>query len=133
MTTTFDLTSPDFTVYRRSQLRLLIGDATENDGPRPGQANYSDAELDAFIELEGDNMNRAAARALETLAAEWARYAGSYRLGPESEEARQSDTFAARAKVARELYGYTPDSEGDETDAAFVDWSGVYADWLGQF
>lgn len=133
MTTTFDLTSSDYTVYRRSQLRLLIGDATENDGPRPGQANYTDAELDAFIEMEGDNMNRATARAMETLAAEWARYAGSYRLGPESEEARQSETFAARAKTARDLYGYTSDVEGGDNDAGFVDWSGVYADWLKQF
>lgn len=130
MTTTFDLSNTDYTVYRRSQLRLLVGDATENDGPRPNQGNYDDAELDAFLELEGDDLNRAAARVFETLAAEWSRYAGSYRLGPESEEARQGDAFAARATMLRNRYGYTYDSDSADSGTP-VDWSEIYYvdDW----
>lgn len=134
MATTFDLTNTDATIFQRSQFRLLIGDATENDGPRPGQANFQDDELDTFVLLENGNLNRAVARAFEVLAAEWSRLAGSYRLGPESEEMRQAAAFADRAKTARELYGFTtaePTESGAES--GIVDWSGVYADWVGKF
>ena len=133
MATTFDLSSQDRATYRRSQLRLLIGDSAENDGPRPGQANFQDAELDAFLALEGDNLNRGAARAFEALAAEWSRYAGTYSLGPESEASRQAEAYAARAATARELYGYTTEEEGAPDEAAYVDWSAVYENWTGGF
>ena len=133
MTTTFDLSSQDRAVYRRSQLRLLIGDAAENDGPRPGQANFQDGELDAFLDLEGDSLNRAAARAFEVLAGEWSRYAGTYSLGPESEASKQGEAFAARATTARALYGYSLGEEGAPDEAAYVDWSAVYEKWTGGF
>jgi hypothetical protein len=121
-------------IFRRSQLRLLVGDATENDGPRPGQVNFQDEELDALLLLEGDDLNRAAARVFEVLAAEWSRYAGSYRLGPESEEMRQAQAFADRALTWREMYGYTTPVEAEGSgDSAVVDWSAVYRNWLGKF
>lgn len=132
---TFNLTSADRTVYRRSMVRLLIGDSTENDGPRPNQGNYSDDEIDVFLLLEADGVNRAAARGLEALAAEWSRYAGSYRLGPESEEARQAAEFAARGKAMRDVHGYQVGEEGEPDAAAsgIVDWSGAFEDWVGDF
>ncbi len=134
MTTTFNLSSSDYAVHRRSQLRLLIGDATENDGPRPGQANFQDNELDEILSMETDDLNRATARAFEILAGQWARYAGNYRLGPESEEMRQSTAFADRAAAIRAIYGFTTaDNDGGEADSAFVDWSSVYTDWVGKF
>lgn len=134
MSTTFDLDSGDFATYRRSQLRLLIGDATENDGPRPGQANFQDVELDTFLLLESDDLDRAAARAFEVLAGQWARLAGSYRLGPESEEMRQSSAFADRAKGLRDVYGFTTNDDSDGTpDSAIIDWSDVYKTWIGKF
>lgn len=107
MTITFDLSSTDYSGYRLSQFRLLIGDAAEGDGPRPNRRNFQDEELNTFLLLEGDDLNRAVALVFETLAAEWARLAGSYGLGPESETTRQSDTFAARAAAMRATYGYT--------------------------
>ena len=134
MTTTFDLTNENRAIFRRSQLRLLVGDTTEADGPRPNQANFQDDELDAFLLLEGDNLDRAAARIFETLAAEWSRYAGSYRLGPESEEARQADAFAKRAETLRTMYGFTAADELEAGgDSAVIDWSDSYADWTGGF
>ena len=107
----------------------------DHDGPRPGQRNFEDDELDTFLILEDDNLNRAAALAYETLAGEWSRYAGSYRLGPESEEARQADAFAARAKTLREMYGYTADVVETASGSAsvMVDWSRAYTDWVGKF
>lgn len=134
MTTTFDLSSGDHATYRRSQLRLLVGDTTDHDGPRPGQRNFEDDELDTFLILEDDNLNRAAALAYETLAGEWSRYAGSYRLGPESEETRQAAAFADRAKTLREMYGFTADAiTAEESGGVMVDWSRAYTDWVGKF
>ena len=134
MTTTFDLSSGDSATYRRSQLRLLVGDTADHDGPRPGQRNFQDQELDTFLLLESDDLNRTTALAFETLAAEWSRYAGSYRLGPESEEARQADAFAARAKALREMYGYTTGYPvADSAGGAIDDWSAAYDDWVGHF
>lgn len=135
MTVTFALDSPDHQTYVRSQLRLLAGDATENDGPRPNMGNYQDGELDALLRLENGDLNRAAARVFETLAAEWSRYAGAYRLGPESEEMRQAAEFANRAAALREQHGYTTTGEaegGDSAAAGFVDWSNQYAAWIGK-
>jgi len=134
MSFTFDLSSDDYDTHRRSLLRLLIGDSTENDGPRPNRANFQDDELDAFVLLEADNLDRAAARAIEALAAQWARYAGSYRLGPESEEMRQSAAFADRAKEMRAVHGFTTaDDSGGTAESGIVDWTGVYKDWVGKF
>jgi len=135
MTTTFNLSSGDTATYRRSQLRLLIGDTADHDGPRPGQRNFEDDELDTLLILESDNLNRAAALAYETLAGEWSRYAGSYRLGPESEEMRQSSAFADRAKTLREMYGFTTDTveTADSSVSVMVDWSKAYTDWVGKF
>ena len=134
MSATFDLTSANYGVHRRSLLRLLIGDATENDGPRPGQANFDDGELDTLLLLEGDNLDRAAARAFEVLAGQWARHAGSYRLGPESEEMRQSAAFADRGKDLRATHGYTTVDDSDGmAESAIIDWTGVFTDWVGKF
>ena len=134
MSATFDLSSANYGVHRRSLLRLLIGDATENDGPRPGRANFDDGELDTLLLLEGGNLDRAAARAFEVLAGQWARHAGSYRLGPESEEMRQSTAYADRAKDLRAIHGYTTVDEPDgAADSAIIDWSGVYDTWVGKF
>lgn len=134
MTVTFNPGSPDFAIHRRSQLRLLAGDTTENDGPRPSQGNYQDNELDMFLSLENGDIDRAAARVFETLAAEWSRLAGVYRLGPESEEMRQAAEFAARAAAIRQQHGYTTASERDGgASSGFVDWSDAYASWIGKF
>lgn len=136
MTIDFNLDSPDYQTYQRSQLRLLIGDAAENDGPRPNMGNYQDEELDVFLRLERGDLNRTAARAFETLAAEWSRYAGTYRLGPESEEMRQAAEFAGRAAALRGQYGYTSTAEaegGSGVETAFVDWSQQYEKWVGKF
>ncbi len=132
MTTTFNLSSGNHVVHRRSMLRLLIGDATENDGPRPGQGNFQDDELDTFLLLEDDHLDRAAARAFEVLAGQWARYAGTYRLGPESEEMRQSAAFAERAANMREMHGFTVADERDGA-SAYIDWSASYYDQVGKF
>lgn len=127
MTVTFDLSSGNRAVYRRSQLRLLIGDTTENDGPRIGKGNFDDAELDAFLDMEADSIGRAQALALETLAAEWSRSAGIYKLGPESDLSKQADSYAKLAKLARDKYGYTLPEEIETS--AIINWESGYEEW----
>jgi len=55
------------------KLRFHIGDTTSSAGPRPSDANFSDAELNGLITLEG-TWQRAVAAAFETLATEWAKH-----------------------------------------------------------
>ena len=53
MTVTFDITNDSRAVWRRSVLRLLVGDSAEGDGPRPKGGNYADDELDTFPHARG--------------------------------------------------------------------------------
>ncbi len=54
----------------RDELRAIIGDVTENDGPTPSRANLSDELLDYYLEAAG-NLPGAAARAFDHLASLW--------------------------------------------------------------
>jgi hypothetical protein len=103
-----------------SQIRLFIGDKTENGGILPDGANLQDDEILTFYAQEGNHQRRAAAAALESAAASWSVYAGRYRLGPEDHESRQADLFAAQAQTLRDRYGFTDDGDTDESGKAFV-------------
>ena len=48
----------------RGRVRLMIPDR------RPDEAIFSDVEIDTFLNIEGDSIKRAAALALETIAAD---------------------------------------------------------------
>ena len=56
------------------RVRLLIGDVTEGEGPRPGPSatNFSDEEIGIFLAENDGKQYLAAAAACETLAVEWA-------------------------------------------------------------
>ena len=56
----------------RSKVRFYLGDKTENAGPLPADANFSDAEIDGLLSTEG-SWQRAVAAGFETLAARWTR------------------------------------------------------------
>ena len=55
------------------KVRFNLSDTVENAGPRPADANYTDAELNGLISQEG-SWQRAVAAGFERLAAEWTRY-----------------------------------------------------------
>ncbi len=57
----------------RDNVRFHLGDTAENAGPRPADANFTDAEIDGLIAAEG-SWQRAVAAGFERLAAEWTRY-----------------------------------------------------------
>lgn len=118
MAFTFDLASLDAAVGKQSLLRLLVGDATENAGPRPGQANFSDEELRAFLDLEG-SLRRGQAAVLEALSAQWAQYAGTYRLGPESVASQAAARYGEEAERLRKQYGRSETTDTTDNRKAF--------------
>lgn len=54
----------------RDQVRLAIGDITEDDGPAPNRANLPDALIDHWLDV-GGGVAGAAAMAFDHLAALW--------------------------------------------------------------
>lgn len=89
-----------------AKIRLLIGDSRRDAGPRPDGSNFSNEEIAVFLEQEGGHAMRAAAAALETLANEWASYAGELRTGPVDERFQQADAYAQRAEAMRSAWGF---------------------------
>ena len=80
------------------KVRFYIQDTTENSGPKPGNANFTDEELGGLITLEG-SWQRGVAAGFEALAASWAFYADRA-AGPRREAFSQ---IAARyQKLAQE-------------------------------
>jgi len=58
----------------RDRVRFHLQDTISGSGPRPGGGNFTDAEIDGLVTLEG-SWQRAVAAGLEALAAAWANYA----------------------------------------------------------
>lgn len=120
MAFSYDLASSDSATAAVSQIRLEIGDTVEGSGPLPDSANLQDAELQYFYSSEGSHVKRAAAAALEALAARWAAYAGSYKLGPESEAFKQAEAYRKAAEQLRARYGFEEDDTAQEQRGAFT-------------
>lgn len=104
MTFTYSGTLTDNTEW----VRFTIGDTVSAAGPRPGStSNYTDEEIDAVI-TDAGTKGRAAAFLCETLATEWAAYAGSVSMADYSENlTARADYFMKRAADLRKQYGGT--------------------------
>ncbi len=100
------------------KVRQLAGDTIETYGVLPkfsrdqpaSTTNFTDAEIAAFLDMEGGHVQRAAALALENAATRWSVLAGTYRLGPESESHKQYQALGERAQRLRDKYGYEDSS-----------------------
>ena len=125
MPVTYDETLAD----NISIVRFNIGDTVENEGPRPGSRNYSDAEITALLDIYNDSTDAVTSSLFSTLASEWTKYAGSITVGPRSENLSEvSKIYEAKAKYWAGIAGmlYTvfsgglvrrPSSEGSEHTA----------------
>lgn len=100
------------------RIRRLIGDTLDGSGPLPDGSNFTDDEIDAFYEDEGNHIQRAAAAGLEALANAWAAFEGRLREGPADEESLSSAAFAERAQRLRDVYGYN--TADDDAAAAMA-------------
>lgn len=96
MAFTYDLTTD------RGKVRLNLGDTVENTGPRPDKRNFTDAEIDHFIDTETEGNNAATASGFETLSSEWASYRITEREGEVSFDGKEvSDNYLKLAKEWR--------------------------------
>lgn len=80
-------TYSDALTTNRDKVRFYIQDTAEDSGPRPSGGNFTDAEIDGLITVEG-SWRRAVSAAFETLAAQWSRYA-DISAGPHRESLSQ--------------------------------------------
>lgn len=124
---TYNLGAEEATVVLRSRLRLLINDTESGAGPRPGQRNFTDAELDTMLELEGGNLYRAAALVFEALMSAWSALAERVGLGPQTYESTQARRYKDLALHYREQYGHG--KAGGAEDGQFVSWAAAFATW----
>lgn len=105
MTVTYDLASANSTVLLISRLRLEIGDTTLNQGVKPDETNFADAELQIFLTRAGNDIEHAAALACDVLANTWARLA-DIEIGPRRENLSQvAKRYEARSKAYRDRLG----------------------------
>ena len=118
------------------RVRFSLGDTVSGAGPRPADANFTDAELNGLIALEG-NWQRAVAAGFERLAAEWVRYPNFSTDGLRVDRSDIAAGFQAQAakwrkdfprpvgvKVAGQI---TKDAYSDDVTSDAVDTSGDYA------
>ena len=88
----------------RDKVRFYLGDKTENAGPLPSDANFTDAEIDGLISAEG-SWQKAVAAGFETLAARWRRYPDFRADGLSVNRTDIADGYLAQAKEWRRTYG----------------------------
>ncbi len=88
----------------RAKVRFYLQDTVEDAGPRPGNGNFSDAEIDGLIVI-GGSWQRAVAAGYESLAAAWATYVDRT-VGPRKQSLSQiAARWAAQATAWRAQYG----------------------------
>ena len=98
MTFTYDLGSSDAAIVTISEVRLELGDTSSGAGVRPDGSNFSDEELQYFIDQADGDVEGAVGRACSSLAKQWTVVA-NITVGPRKEElGKVAGEWAARAK-----------------------------------
>ena len=97
-------TYDDALTGNRDKVRFHLQDTVNDAGPKPGDVNFSDDEIDGLVTAEG-SWQRAVAAGFETLASAWIRYP-SFRteaLGLNRSDIAKS--YQEQAKQWRKRYG----------------------------
>jgi len=95
----------------RDKVRFHIQDVTEDSGPKPDDANFSDNEINGLVTIEG-SWQAAVAACFETLAGLWAREV-DITVGPRREAFGQvAKRYGALAKEWRDRYGPSTGAAG---------------------
>jgi|WetSurMetagenome_2_1015567.scaffolds.fasta_scaffold20352_3 hypothetical protein len=82
------------------QVRLALGDTTSGAGVRPDGSNFSDDEIQYFVDQE-NNLDLAVARACDVLATQWTTVA-DLQVGPRREALGAiAERYTERAKSLR--------------------------------
>lgn len=86
------------------KVRFYVQDMTSGAGPKPADANFTDAEITGLITAEG-TWQRAVAAAFETLAAAWRRYPSFASPSLSLSRSHIADGYAKQAEAWRARYG----------------------------
>jgi len=95
----------------RDKVRFYLQDTIEDSGPKPGDGNFSDDEIDGLITAEG-SWQKAVAAGFETLASAWRRYPNFSADGLRLDRSAIANGYAADAKEWRKRYGYATTNAG---------------------
>jgi len=119
----------------RDRVRFSLNDVTDGSGPRPADANFTDAEIDGLITLEG-SWQGAVGAGFERLAAEWVRYPSFEADGLSLNRSDIAKGYATQAQQwrkefprARPVYvagQITKDAYSDDVTSDDVDTSSEY-------
>lgn len=90
----------------RDKARFHLQDTVENNGPKPGDGNFSDAEIDGVVSATG-SWQRAVAAGLDALAAGWRRYPTFKADGLSLNRSDIAKGYEAQAKEWRRMHGIT--------------------------
>jgi hypothetical protein len=86
------------------KVRFYLQDTVEDSGPKPGDGNFTDAELQGLVDEEG-SWQRAVAAGLETLAAVWRRHPSFKADGLSVSRSDIADGYAEQAASWRAKHG----------------------------
>ena len=114
----------------KDRVRFAIGDTALSAGPKPADANFTDAEIAGLVSLEG-TWQRAVAAAFENLASLWAKHvtfnadgmqasqsdvAAGYRTSAAEWRLRYGGVAFAGSEPITRADGYSNDLDNIETD-----------------
>jgi hypothetical protein len=111
----------------RDNVRFAIGDTTLNAGPKPADANYSDAEIAALVTREG-NWQRAVAAVFENLADLWARHVSFNADGTQVAQSDIAKQYREAAVTWRRLHGSCGSASTTRADGYSDDLDNVTTD-----
>ena len=89
----------------RDKIRFSIADTEYEAGPKPNGANFTDAELDGLLAIEG-TWQKAVADAFEALASAWSTHTTFTADGVSVSQSHIAERYAKEAEKWRKLYGY---------------------------
>jgi len=113
-------TYTDSLLLDRDRVRFSLGDTLSAAGPKPADANFSDAEIEGLISIEG-SWQRAVAAGFETLASLWARHVTFTAEGMSSNQSDISKQYRESAIEWRDKYGYGAGSSAGTVPTIRVD------------
>jgi len=97
-------TYTDTLLTDRDKVRFHLGDTTENSGPKPAGANFTDEEIAGLVTSEG-SWQRAVAAGCEALAATWSTQPSFQADGLQVSQSDIAQRFQDQAKLWRRRHG----------------------------
>lgn len=106
MAFTYNLSDTDLDAKHISQIRLEVGDTSQDRGIKPDGTNYTDEEILHIYNNEDEVVGRAAARICEQQATAWSSVPRTM-FGSLMDPRHVGRNYMRQAETLRRQYGYT--------------------------